>query len=93
MRRGYVYGTVLVDILAHRPVDLVEERTSTAPDRTPGLAPAAPAKATPRRVTRWIMTNPANLADGDQVRLKQILARCPELEPACTATGLQSSTG
>jgi len=50
------------------------------PDRTPGLAPPAPAKATPRRVTRWIMTNPANLDAGDQVRLTEILARCPELE-------------
>jgi hypothetical protein len=26
------------------------------------------------------MTNPEHLAAGDQVRLKQILARCPELE-------------
>ncbi len=26
------------------------------------------------------MTNPANLGAADQVRLKQILARCPELE-------------
>ncbi len=50
------------------------------PGRTRGLAPPAPAKATPRRVTRWIMTNPANLGAGDQVRLKEILARCPELD-------------
>lgn len=26
------------------------------------------------------MTNPANLTAGDQVRLKEIMARCPELE-------------
>jgi transposase len=50
------------------------------PARTSRPAPPAPDKATPRRVTRWIMTNPANLSAGDQVRLKEILARCPELE-------------
>ncbi len=50
------------------------------PERAPRPAPLAPVIPTPRRVTRWIMTNPVNLSDGDQVRLKQILARCPELE-------------
>jgi transposase len=50
------------------------------PDRAPRSAPPAPKKVTPRRVTGWIMTNPERLAAGDQVRLKQILARCPELE-------------
>jgi transposase len=50
------------------------------PDRAPRPAPATPVKATPRRVTRWIMTNPANRSAGDQVCLKEILARCPELE-------------
>jgi transposase len=50
------------------------------PDRKPRPAPRVPAPLTPRRVTRWIMTNPANLSAGDQVRLKEVLARCPELE-------------
>lgn len=50
------------------------------PDRAPRPAPVAPVKATPRRVTRWIMTNPANRSEGDQMRLKEILTRCPELE-------------
>jgi len=50
-------------------------------DRRPGPAPPEPdKKATPRRVTSWIMTNPEHLPAGNQVRLKQILARCPELE-------------
>ncbi|WP_414710889.1 transposase [Pseudonocardia sp.] len=30
LRRGRVYAAVLLDILTHRPVDLVEERTSKA---------------------------------------------------------------
>jgi transposase len=50
------------------------------PNRAPHPAPPAPDKATPRRVTGWIMTNPEHLSAGDQVRLKQILARCPELD-------------
>jgi transposase len=51
------------------------------PAQGPRPAPPIPEKKpTPRRVTSWIMTNPANLSTGDQVRLKEILARCPELE-------------
>jgi transposase len=50
------------------------------PDRKARPAPPAPVKATPRRVTSWIMTNPEHLSSDDQVRLKQILARCPQLE-------------
>jgi len=50
------------------------------PDRQPQPAPAAPVKATPRRVTRWIMTDPEHLGAGDTVRLKEVLARCPELD-------------
>jgi hypothetical protein len=47
------------------------------PDRKARPAPPAPVKATPRRVTSWIMTNPEHLSSDDKVRLKQILARCP----------------
>lgn len=43
-------------------------------------APTAPAPPKPRRVVRSIMTNPDNLSAGDSVRLKEILARCPELD-------------
>jgi transposase len=50
------------------------------PNCTPRPAPPVPVKATSRRVTGWIMTHPEHLSAGDQVRLKQILARCPELE-------------
>jgi hypothetical protein len=48
------------------------------PDRAPRPPPR---KTTPRRVTSWIMTNPEQLSTGDQVRLKQILARCPSWRP------------
>lgn len=34
------------------------------PDQQPQPAPAAPVKATPRRVTRWIMTDPEHLSAG-----------------------------
>jgi transposase len=43
-------------------------------------APTTPASTKPRRVVRWIMTNPKNLSDGDTVRLREILGRCPELD-------------
>lgn len=35
-----------------------------------------------RRLTGWIMTHPDRLRPHDQVRLKEVLARCPELETA-----------
>ncbi|WP_442788738.1 ISL3 family transposase [Dactylosporangium sp. NBC_01737] len=44
-------------------------------------APApGPVTPKPRKVAKWLMTNPANLTAGDQVRLKAVIARCPELE-------------
>jgi transposase len=49
-------------------------RTTTTP------VTSAPAPPKPRRVVRWIMTNPDNLSTGDAVQLKEILARCPELD-------------
>ncbi|TCO55688.1 ISL3 family transposase [Actinocrispum wychmicini] len=53
--------------------------TSTTP---PATAPTVPAPPKPRRVVRWIMTNPDNLSAGDTVRLKEVFARCPELTAA-----------
>jgi transposase len=43
-------------------------------------APTTPAPPKPRRVVRWIMSNPDNLGDEDKTQLKKILARCPELD-------------
>lgn len=68
------------------------------PDRAPRPAPPVPDKTTPRRVTSWIMTNPEHLSDGDQVRLKQVLARCPQLEAtaghvACFAAMMGQRSG
>ncbi|MGW6799406.1 ISL3 family transposase [Streptomyces sp. NPDC055039] len=34
----------------------------------------------PRRIIRWIMTNPGNLLDEDALALKEIRAGCPELD-------------
>jgi transposase len=45
----------------------------------PAKAPTAPIPPKPRRVARWIMTDPGNLSEGNSVRLKEVLARCPEL--------------
>ncbi|MFJ9945220.1 transposase [Streptomyces erythrochromogenes] len=33
-----------------------------------------------RAVTRWILTHPDALAEGDRVQLKTVLANCPELD-------------
>jgi hypothetical protein len=49
------------------------------PFRTRTSAPTPPAPK-PRRVTGWIMTDPEHLKADDAVQLKEILARCPELE-------------
>ncbi|MFG2732911.1 ISL3 family transposase [Streptomyces canus] len=44
-------------------------------------APAEPRPAPrPRRVVRWIMTNPGNFPDEDALALKEIRAGCPELD-------------
>ncbi|MFI9781374.1 ISL3 family transposase [Streptomyces sp. NPDC051956] len=48
---------------------------------TTAAAPAEPRPAPrPRRIVRWIMTNPGNLPDEDALALKEILASCPELD-------------
>ncbi|WP_143138430.1 transposase [Streptomyces mirabilis] len=47
--------------------------TPSAPTPAPRSAPR------PRRVVRWIMTNPGNLLDDDALSLKEIRVGCPEL--------------
>jgi transposase len=42
--------------------------------------PAPPTPPKPRRVTTWIMTDPANLRADDQGRLTAIYQRCPTLQ-------------
>lgn len=62
----------------HRDVQTVRRYlrkfTPTAP--APALRPAP----RPRRVVRWITTNPGNLTDEDSHALKEIRAACPELD-------------
>ncbi|MFE3526389.1 hypothetical protein ACFXOD_33205 [Streptomyces sp. NPDC059161] len=50
--------------------------SSTAAPPAPRVAPR------PRRIVRWIMTNPGNLSDEDALALKEIRAGCPELDAA-----------
>ena len=56
----------------HRYTRHLRGLTSTPPPR--------PVTPKPRKVARWLMTNRANLRAGDEVGLKAIMARCPELE-------------
>ncbi|MET7355129.1 transposase [Streptomyces mirabilis] len=46
------------------------------PTPTPELRPVPK----PRRVVRWIMTNPGHLAETDAAELKEIRAACPHLD-------------
>jgi transposase len=46
--------------------------------------PARPAAPTVREVTGWILRRPDRLEPDDQMRLKQVLARCPQLDAAAT---------
>jgi len=47
-------------------------------------APARPTAPTVREVTGWILRRPEHLEPGEQVRLKQVLAHCPQLDAAAT---------
>lgn len=55
-------------------------RAGHAPRPVAAVTPSAPAPPKIRHVTGWIMRDPENLSDKDRLRLKEILARCPELE-------------
>ncbi|WUR86764.1 transposase [Streptomyces phaeochromogenes] len=41
--------------------------------------PIGPRPPSARAVTRWILTHPDALPEGDRIRLKAVLANCPEL--------------
>ncbi|MFF8840307.1 ISL3 family transposase [Streptomyces sp. NPDC015130] len=42
--------------------------------------PVGPRPPSARAVTRWILTHPDALAEGDRLQLKGVLANCPELD-------------
>ncbi|MGW2081570.1 transposase [Streptomyces sp. NPDC001939] len=49
--------------------------------RQPSASPPEPRPAPkPRRIVRWIMTNPGHLADADAAEVKEIRAACPHLD-------------
>jgi len=54
-----------------------QQTANSGKTAAPTVRPAPPK---PRRVARWIMTRPDRLKPGETVALKQILARCPQLE-------------
>jgi transposase len=47
-------------------------------------APTTPVPPKPRRVVRWVMSNPDNVHDEDKAQLKKILGRCSELDAVAT---------
>ncbi|MEV0391357.1 ISL3 family transposase [Nonomuraea sp. NPDC050643] len=72
----------------HREIELlgwrgsprtVERYVAQLRERT-GPPPTAPTPPKPRKVASWIMSDPDHLTAGAAVQLKNILARCPELE-------------
>jgi transposase len=50
------------------------------------VPPARPASPTVREVTGWMLRHPDNLKPDEQIRFKQVLAHCPQLEAAATHT-------
>ncbi|KAB1982841.1 transposase [Streptomyces triticiradicis] len=53
---------------------------SPKPKNPPAPAPELRPVPKPRRVVRWIMTNPGHLAETDTAELKEIRAACPHLD-------------
>lgn len=50
------------------------------PGRTSPPRPVRPAVPKPRRIVRWIMTDPARLDPDDLAQLTDVLSSCPELQ-------------
>lgn len=69
------------------------------PFKPSGSTPTEPRPAPrPRRIVRWIMTNPGHLADEDALTLKEVRAACTELDATTRhvrdfATMLRDLTG
>ncbi len=56
-------------------------RTHLRPFRALGTAPLpAPTPPKVRHVTSWLLRHPDSLHADDQLKLKQVLARCPDLD-------------
>ncbi|MER5219345.1 transposase [Streptomyces flaveus] len=55
---------------------------SPLPKSPPTPPPPVQTVPKPRRVVRWIMTNPERLSSADATELKEIRAVCPELDAA-----------
>ncbi|MFF2819599.1 ISL3 family transposase [Kitasatospora cineracea] len=57
-------------------------RAYLRPFRTSPTAPTAPAARppSPRTATGWILTHPDTLPEGDGLKLKSVVAGCPELD-------------
>ncbi|MFF4353779.1 hypothetical protein [Streptomyces sp. NPDC001530] len=53
---------------------------SPKPKNPPAPAPELRPAPKPRRVARWIMTNPGHLAETDAAELKEIRTACPHLD-------------
>ena len=71
-------GTVAV-LVAAAP-EKVAARSKSFSDSLPAVRPrATPTAAIARAVTRWILTRPDALPEGDRLHLKAALANCPEL--------------
>ncbi|MFD7026538.1 transposase [Streptomyces sp. NPDC059917] len=67
------------------PPPLFPRLQTSPPTRTEvatGVPAAAQDRPKPRRVVRWIMTNPQHLAAADAAELKEIRMACPHLDAA-----------
>ncbi|WOX20338.1 transposase [Streptomyces solicathayae] len=89
IRRGQTYSTVLTSVEDHRVVEVLPTREAgpamvrahipTLRGAPPAVSPRAPSV---RQVTGWLTRHPATLTEEDRASLKEVLARCPELDKA-----------